>query len=632
MAVLRVLTRTVASTLLGVMSTGVLPLPATAAVVAGAPPSAAEPGAEQVRRYEVQLVVRRDASMSVQETITYDFGTATGRHGIVRDIPVSHPYDAERRRVYPVDNVEVSSPNGAPVDLDRRERGGMLRLVIGDPEREVTGVRTYVISYDVRGVVNTFADHDELYWNAVGPEWTVPISGATVTVEGPAPIRRASCFRGIQGSTEECGRSVDDTGAAGFATSLIGSGSGMTVVAAFPPRTFPGAGPILEDVWSLSEAFSVTSTTVAASLAVLVLLVGGAVVLVSSRGRDERYLATVPGLEPAPGRARLVGCVPLFRRDPVAVQFHPPEGLRPGQLGTLLDERAHVVDVTATILDLAVRGHLRIEESDDPAGRGGRDWRLVRTRTEGSDDELLPYETALVDALFDDGDEVSLSSLRQHFREDLVRVQKLLYQDVTGHGWFRGDPSSVRTGWQLRGGLVVLLGGAATVALARWTSFGLVGLAAVLSGIVLLVLASWMPARTAAGTAVLAQARGFRLYLETAEAEQLRQEEAGDVFSRYLPYAVIFGVARRWVGVFAGLAASGAAVPVPAWYVGTLHPGHGGLDDGAGLDRFASSLDAFSTSTSGSIAAATPSSSGTSGFGGGGFSGGGAGGGGGGSW
>jgi len=157
--------------------------------------------------------------------------------------------------------------------------------------------------------------------------------------------------------------------------------------------------------------------------------------------------------------------------------------------------------------------------------------------------------------------------------------------------------------------------------------YGLLGIAVLVSGVLLLILAPRMPARTAKGTALLAQAKGFRLYLEKAEANQIRFEEGEDIFSRYLPFAIVFGVAERWAKVFAALAASGAAVAVPSWYIGSVYA-NGLFNYGA----FGSSMDNFATTTSGSIAAATPSSSGSSGFGGGGFSGGGGGGGGGGSW
>jgi uncharacterized membrane protein len=175
--------------------------------------------------------------------------------------------------------------------------------------------------------------------------------------------------------------------------------------------------------------------------------------------------------------------------------------------------------------------------------------------------------------------------------------------------------------------VLALAGGALTWLLATRTTFGLLGLAVVASGLVLLFVAPRMPARTAKGTAALAQAKGFREYLETAEADQIRFEEGEDIFSRYLPFAIVFGVTERWAKVFQDLAASGRDIATPSWYVGNYYAA-GAFNYYA----FGSAMNEFSTETSGSIAAATPSSSGSSGFGGGGFSGGGGGGGGGGSW
>ena len=348
--------------------------------------------------------------------------------------------------------------------------------------------------------------------------------------------------------------------------------------------------------------------------------------LASRRGRDEKYLGVTPGLEPGRDQEHTTSRVPLFGRDPVAVQFQPPKDMRPGQLGTLIDEHANVVDVTATIVDLAVRGFLRIEEVEQKGLFRSGDWRLVMLPSAPTD-ELRDYELRLLQGIFDNRSEVMLSQLKQTFSTDLQKVQEMLYDDVTRNGWFRGNPSSVRTRWQLYGVLVALAGAGLTWLLATRTTFGLLGLAIVVAGLVLLFVAPRMPARTRRGTAALAQAKGFREYLVTAEANQIRFEEGEDIFSRYLPFAIVFGVTERWAKVFSDLAASGVDVGVPAWYVGAYY--------GAGLfnyTAFGSAMNTFSTETSGSIAAATPSSSGSSGFGGGGFSGGGGGGGGGGSW
>ena len=72
--------------------------------------------------------------------------------------------------------------------------------------------------------------------------------------------------------------------------------------------------------------------------------------------------------------------VPLFTDRSGPVLFRPPDGLRPAQLGVLVDERADPVDVTATIVDLAVRGYLTIEEIPKHGWRGKPDWTLTKIK------------------------------------------------------------------------------------------------------------------------------------------------------------------------------------------------------------------------------------------------------------
>jgi uncharacterized protein (TIGR04222 family) len=603
-------------------------LPASAGVASGSASAPRAPGSdvERITHYDVQLALRPDGSMRVQETIDYDFGTQR-RHGIYRTIPVESAYDRDHRRVYPISDIDVSSPTGAPKQTEV-EKGATVTIKIGDPDiDDVTGKQTYVIAYDVQGVVNGFTDHQELYWNTVGSQWGVPIVRSTVSVEGPRPIADVACFQGAQGTTDQCPARIKD-GAATYAATGLDSYQGMTVVASFPPGTFAHAEPILEEYWRFDRAFAVSPLSVGGSAALLGLVAGGAVVAVSQRGRDRRYLGLTPGLEPAPGEQARYAKVGMFRGDPVAVQFTPPKGVRPGQLGTLIDEEANVLDVTASIIDLAVRGYLRIVEVEKEHVFWGGDWRLEKLR-DAQQGDLYPYERTLFRALFTGRDEVLLSDLRTTFSGSVKRVQGELYDDVTDRGWFHGNPRTVRGWWKFYAWLAIALGVVLTVVLAVLTSthLGLVGVSLVVAGFVMLSLAGRRPARTAAGTAVLAQVKGFELYLRTAEADQLRFEEHEDIFSRYLPYAIVFGVAERWAAIFARLAATGLVASAPNWYVGTGYDSNGLFD----YHGFGGSVDALSVATSGAIAAPAPSSSGGSGYSGG-FSGGGAGGGGGGSW
>lgn len=301
-------------------------------------------------------------------------------------------------------------------------------------------------------------------------------------------------------------------------------------------------------------------------------------------------------------------------------------------MGTLLDAKADPRDVTATVVDLAVRGRLRIEEISKGESESGKpDWRLVHLdqSSDVTGEPLTSWESDLLDGLFPDhepGEEILLSDLHGSFATTMQTTQKALYRDVTDRGWFQADPSRVRNRAVLAGFGVLLLGFVATIALALTLGWGLIGLGIVVVGIVALATAGHLVARTAAGTAVLQQSRGFELYLKTAEADQIRFEEGIDVFSRYLPYAIVFGVADRWTRVFTQLADDGRYQADPTWYLSGQLVGMHAFANG-GFD----SLDAFSAAATSAMTAASAGSGGGSGFAGGGV-GAGVGGGGGGSW
>jgi hypothetical protein len=582
-------------------------------VLAHPAPARAQARGERIVRYDVALKVGRDGNLVVRETIAYDFGS-TERHGIIRVIPVRLTYDDRHDRIYPLEVTAVTASEGTPAQYKVENAGNNKRIKIGDPDRTITGRHTYTIDYRVEGTLNGFADHDELFWNAIGSEWSVPIEQASVTVEVPAPITQVACFAGPRRSALPCTSARADGRAAAFSGTL-GPGEGLTVVVGFPRGVVATTAPVLDERWSITRAFAATTATVGVGSVVLLAVLAGFVLLVWRGGRDRRYVGS-----PVDVAFGNIGgedeAVPLFERTETPVEFVPPDGLRPGQVGTLVDEVAHPLDVTATIIDLAVRGHLRIEEIPKDGWFGKPDWRLVRL---DGRDVLRPYEQLLRDGLFRDGQTVELSELRNTFATRLRQVQDALYDDAVEHGWFVVRPDKVRARWLAIGITALILGIAATVAAAAFTTWALAVLPLAIGGLLLLVGHRWMPRRTAKGTGARRRALGFRRFIDESEKDRARFAEQQHLFSEYLPYAVVFGATEKWARAFAGL---DGAVPQQSWYVST-HP--------FTVAAFSSSMHGFADTSSGSLIS-TPASSGSSGFGGGGFSGGGGGGGGGGSW
>ena len=169
-----------------------------AAILAIVLPAAATPeggtsapgGGERIISYTAQIGIQHNGAIRVTEKIIYDFG-ADQRHGIFRVIPVRVRYDGRYDRVYPIDvrSVQADTPNP---EYSVDSNGSSLSIKIGNPDLTVTGAHSYTITYVVRRSLNSFADHDELYWNALGNQWGVPVDRATVRVSAPGPVSRAA--------------------------------------------------------------------------------------------------------------------------------------------------------------------------------------------------------------------------------------------------------------------------------------------------------------------------------------------------------------------------------------------------------------------------------------------------------
>jgi uncharacterized membrane protein YgcG len=549
-----------------------------------------------VNAFDAQIAIQSDGRLVINETIDVDFGSLE-KHGIFRDIPVKYDWPNETRklRVYQLQVLSVSDASGRAWRFETYGSGSDVEIKIGDADRTVTGRQQYRISYVVQGALNGFPDHDELFWNVTGSQWPVSISKASATVRAPAPLSQTSCYAGAVGSADRCGgiESVAN-GAIYSSGQTLMPGDDFTVVAGLRKGVVPEPLPILQDrPRGLADFFDLTPAWLA--LAAFVGIGGIALVvwLWYRYGRDDREHETI---------------VP---------EFEPPEKLRPAQIGLLIDERADTLDVTATIVDLAVRGYLTITEIPQEGLLGQRDWLLTRRAKTG---DLLGYEQIIFDGLFATGEEVKLSSLRRHFYITLAKAQSALYADAVKQGWFPMDPSRTRATYAIAGVTLVILAGIVTAGLGALVGGGIVGIGAAVPAIGLIAASPVMPRKTRTGSTLERRSLGFQRYIEVAEKDRQKFAEKEHIFADYLPFAIVFRCVEQWARAFEGIDLKAAT---SGWYGGSTLTTFSALN----MSR---DLSAFSSQISTAIAS-TPGGSGSSGFSGG-MSGGGGGGGGGGSW
>jgi len=586
-----------------------------------------------VRSFDARYVIDESGTFSVAEDIIVDFG-GLERHGIFRDIPVEYEYDNDSNRLIDITGISVSD-GVTPVEFEVSDEGPDRRIKIGDPDVLVSGQQRYVISYTVNDGPNPFDDHDELYWNITGGDWEAPIERASANVAAPGPgIQRVTCFQGPTGSTETCESFFDETSASFQAAGALPPGSELTVVVGLRKGLVEVGPPVLVDanenvLDQARDMFKVSPATI-----LLAGIVGLAILAALGRqwwvaGRDRWFGDMYYVHENPPEDTK-----PLLARETVVVEYTPPavgrgRRMRPAEIGLLLDERADTLDVSATIVDLAVRRHILIRELPKEGIFGvfkSQDYELARqpgveeTSSSGSRDGLLPYEDRLKGALFEDGDTVKLSELKNKFHDDLTEVKSDLYDEaVQGLKLFPANPDTVRNAYRVAGIVIAIIGGVSAYLLGKAFGAGLIGIPIVAAGVLLFFLSPLMPRRTAQGQLLYRRCLGFRLYMTKAEQERQSFAEKANLFEEYLPYAIVYGCVKKWAKAFEGL---GLEERGTNWYVGRR---------GFAVATFADSLGDFSESISG-VMASTPGGSGGSGFGGGGSAGGGGGGGGGGSW
>ena len=462
-----------------------------------------------------------------------------------------------------------------------------------------------------------------LSWNATGNGWTVPISNTSVRVTMPGDVTQDDVLR-RSGLLPAGVRLRDQLGSHGHVLpGLAQAGEGLTVVVGAPLSSIStgAAAPILDEKFSVTRAFSLTPATLAGAFAILLLGSLGVGALVWGRGRDRRWPGRDARSRPAAWHrgGRDQAALHLTRgRGGVPTSARSPRRARSGCCSTSEPTPSTCRPRSSTSPSVATCTSRSCRAS---TGSRPRDWKL--TRLKQGDDALLTYESMLLRDLFATGDEVLLSSLKQTFASELAAVRKAIETDAVKRGSSVSRPETTRAIWGVLGFVAVAAGIGITWLLATFTHAGLLGLALIVVGALLLFSAGRMPARTAKGQRGLRADPGFPALHLHGRGEPAHVRGVG---RRLQPLpAVRHGVRRdRALGQGAGgprrRGGRGRRRRLARW-AGTPDP------VGWNLGSLGDSLGSFAESSGSTFAASALSSGGSAGFSGGGF-----GGGGGGSW
>jgi uncharacterized membrane protein len=551
-----------------------------------------------IEQFHSDVMIDEDSSTIVKETIRVEFDQS--RHGIYREIPFQYRDEFGKTITTPIRVLSVTDESGKAWKYGVKKTGPVIDVRIGDAKRYVKGNQTYVIIYEVENVILFFDDHDELYWNVTGNYWKAPIKEASATVslitKGKSKNLMAAGFEGGYGSKEECGFETYDNSGKFFTKRSLRMGEGLTIAFGWDKGLVSPPSSWKKRLWAMNIAENW----------VFLLPVFSFIYMFNRwyrRGRDPRV------------------------KESVAVMYEPPQfdhqSLTPSEVGTLIDEKLDPRDITSSIVGLAVKGYIKIEETK----REGLIFDKTDTylkKVKSHDSNLSSFEIELMKDLFPaEMPGTLVSDLKNKFYTNLGVLKKLLYGELIRKRYFLSSPEKVRNSYIAVGIIVLVFAILAFIFLVPGSG-GKSFIAGLLTGIPVLAFAKFMPVKTRAGASAYMDILGFQEFLNRAEKDRLERMGDMNLFSKFLPYAIALDVADNWAKAFEGIYQD-----PPDWYASP-----GGFRTFTPY-AFTHSLNSVTSDLSSAMFSAPRSSGGGGGgggFGGGGSSGGGFGGGGGGSW
>ncbi len=525
-----------------------------------------------INNYHILVKLSSDQTFQVTETITVTFSQE--RHGIYRDIPLCYytQFNNERKRIL-LSNVKV---DGFKQKLSKSDCN--LNIRIGDPDFYVGGQQTYIIHYTVDHGYLYEENHTEFYWNLIGERWTVPILKSSFEIQLPENVflneEDIKGFAGLFGTQEQkldFQYNQTRSNITGKTNSTLEPGDALTMAVRLPKELIDRPGKYEYTM----KRFGL--------LGIPIVLLIMAVGIFAKFGWDK----------------------PVIK----VVEFYPPEELSPSEAGAFIDDRSDNRDLIALIPYWGAQGYIKMSEEEKKSWAKGTESTLIKLKDIPSDSP--DYANTIFKGLFVSRDIVSMEELKNKFYTTMALAKNQLRKNIMGKNLY----TSKSVKWSKLYPLIIF--GAFVgmiVAIVINKAFLIIGFLPLF--ILTVIFQQYILRKNPEGRQLYQKVYGFKMFIERAEEDRLKYllEEDPEYFDKTLPYAVAFGLTKKWTRKFDDLFKE-----PPKWYA------HHNPTHHNSFQSFSSGFNS-NINTVKSAFSSAPSSSG------GGSSGGGGGGGGGGSW
>lgn len=490
---------------------------------------------EKIISYKNKIQIDKSGKITVKEKISYDFGSIK-KHGTTVSIPYIKENEDGKKYAMQVDVLSVKDENGKNYKFTVKKDKDKVNLRIGDPNLEITGIHEYIIKYEVKGALTYFLEHDELYWNTISADSNIAVLESRTDIVLPYKIEnsdlRSACFVSFdkESNTDRCqitSNFTENSTTMTFSTKNLSQGEGVTVVFGFPKNIVEILEPELQTNF-FDTLFGTITLFMLFGVMLLWYIVYPIWIIIEwyLKGRDPKHSGTKT--------------LSAYFDKP---KYNNGEEFTACESGALIDEKFQIREFVGMIVELAQKGYLKIKEE------GKKDFSLEKLEKTASKKDLKDFELNFLTEVFNGKTHVRLKDEKSKFRRVYSHTEKKVYDLLVQKKLFPKNPKKVREFYSIVTGVSVFT-----------FNFPL--------SIVSSIFGNIMPRKTLDGVHVANEAKSLRNFLQSQERQLEFQADNQLMFEKFLPYAVCFGVEKKWTARFKDL-----DIKEPDWYTGKYSKG-----------------------------------------------------------
>lgn len=460
-----------------------------------------------VKDFSTEIKVNLDSSLDITEIIVADCGELDNKHGIFRTLPTKYKTE-EGNFILPTTLKSITDSGNKPYKYSREKDLDTVTYKIGDEYVQVKGENTYIIKYKVENAIRTErGSYDELYWNILGNFWDMEIDNFRAKIIFPQEIKKGDIdidyYAGVLGSKSKSGFDyvwLNDNELEFKSNSVIIKRTGLTLSAAFPKDI---VSPYNYSLW---QKFVFLTNNIVFRYIIFFTPLILAFFIWLKFGRDPRV------------------------NKPLIAEYEPPEDLSPIELGSILNRgRRSKNSIPATIINLAVKGYLKIEKIEKNGVFTKTDYKFINTGQEGKG--LYRAEEKLFANIFSHNkSEVKLSELKSGAGIKSTEIFSYVTEDLKSREILNRKSFFI--------GMVMIFFG---------TIFLIIPILTIAFPALIIFGFLTMYSLTLKGAELRHKIKGFKLYMTTAEKHRSRFYEKAGMMEQYLPYAIQFGITKQWL-------------------------------------------------------------------------------------